>query len=139
MGARASGRSGLRTSWKASPASPATRARYGKTYNFSGSESVTIQELAELMLARRGISKRFVHLPVTLCKAMAVALGLVTRDPPLSLQAIAGMVHDADLPPDEATRDLGYLPLGVREGLSRCFPFPAPVQESRPERQEKAS
>jgi NADH dehydrogenase len=112
---------------------------YGKTYNFSGSESVTIQELAELMLARRGIRKRFVHLPVALCQAMAIALGLVTRDPPLSLQAIAGIVHDADLPPDEATRDLGYLPLGVREGLSRCFPFPAPVLESRPERQEKAS
>jgi nucleoside-diphosphate-sugar epimerase len=113
---------------------------YGKTYNFSGAESVTIQELAELMLARRGMKKRFLHLPVPLCKALAVALGLVTRDPSLSLQAIAGLVHDADLPPDEATRDLGYLPLGVREGLSRCFPLHARTQTSRPDgRQEQVS
>jgi nucleoside-diphosphate-sugar epimerase len=112
---------------------------HGKTYNLSGAESVTIRELAELMLARRGMKKRFLHLPVPLCQVAAVALGLVTPDSPLSLQAIAGIVHDADLPPDEATRDLGYLPLGVREGLARCFPFRAPTQASHPERQEQVS
>jgi nucleoside-diphosphate-sugar epimerase len=112
---------------------------YGKTYNFSGAESVTIQQLAELMLARRGMKKRFLHLPVGLCKAVAVALGLVTRNPSLSLQAIAGIVHDADLPPDEATRDLGYLPLGVREGLSACFPYPVNTESSRGERQEQVA
>jgi nucleoside-diphosphate-sugar epimerase len=108
----------------------------GKTYNFSGGEAVTIRELAELLLARRGGKKPFVHLPVPLCQAAAIALGLVMPDPPLTLQAIAGMIHDADLPPDEARRDLGYLPLGVREGLARCFPLPAKTLASRPERQE---
>ena len=112
---------------------------YGKTYNFSGGQAVTIRQLAELMLARRGTKKRFVHLPVPLCKVAAVAMGLVMRDPPLSLQAIAGLVNDADLPPDEATRDLGYVPVGVGEGLVRCFPLPAKTLSSRPERQELAS
>ncbi len=111
----------------------------GKTYNFSGGEAVTIRELAELLLARRGQRKAFVHLPVRLCQAAALGLGLLMRDPPLTLQAIAGMVHDADLPPDEASRDLGYLPLGVREGLARCFPLPATTLASRPERQELVS
>jgi nucleoside-diphosphate-sugar epimerase len=112
---------------------------HGKTYNFSGGDSVTIQELAELMLARRAQRKRFVHLPVGLCKTVARGLGLLMRDPPLSLQAIAGLVNDADLPPDEATRDLGYVPIGVREGLVRCFPLPAATPASRPERQELVS
>jgi nucleoside-diphosphate-sugar epimerase len=112
---------------------------HGKTYNFSGAEAVTIRELADLLLARRGTRKRFVHLPVPLCQAAAVALGLVMRDPPLTLQAIAGMVHDADLPPDEAAADLGYVPLGVREGLARCFPLPAETLASRTERQELVS
>ena len=112
---------------------------YGKTYNFSGGDSVTIKELAELMLARRAQRKRFLHLPVGLCKTVARGLALVMRDPPLSLQAIAGLVNDADLPPDEATRDLGYVPIGVREGLVRCFPLPAATHASRPERQELVS
>ena len=70
------------------------------------------------MLARRGQRRRFLHLPVSLCQAAALALGAVMKDPPLSLQAIAGLVNDADLPPDAAIRDLGYRPIGVREGLS---------------------
>lgn len=91
---------------------------HGQTYNFSGADSVTIKELAQLMLARRGQRRRFLHLPVPLCQAAAIALGAVMKDPPLSLQAIAGLVNDADLPPDAAIRDLGYRPKGVREGLS---------------------
>jgi nucleoside-diphosphate-sugar epimerase len=112
---------------------------YGKTYNFSGGESVTIRELADLMLARAGVRKRFVHLPVPLCQAAALAMGLVMRDPPLSLQAIAGLINDADLPPDEARADLGYVPVGVREGLARCFPLGAKTLASRPGRQELVS
>ncbi len=112
---------------------------HGKTYNFSGAESVTIRELAELMLARRGQRRPFLHLPVGLCQLVARGMGLFMKDPPLSLQAIAGLVNDADLPPDEATRDLGYVPIGVREGLSRCFPRPAETPASRPGRQELVS
>ena len=92
---------------------------HGQTYNFSGADSVTIRELAELMLARRGQRRRFLHLPVGLCQAAALAMGAVMRDPPLSLQAIAGLVNDADLSPDAAIRDLGYRPIGVRQGLSQ--------------------
>jgi nucleoside-diphosphate-sugar epimerase len=106
---------------------------HGKTYNFSGGESVTIRELAELMLARRGQRKPFLHLPVRLCQAAALAAGLLVEDPPLSLQAIAGLVNDADLLPDLATADLGYHPRGVREGLAHCFPEDASVVPKREE------
>jgi nucleoside-diphosphate-sugar epimerase len=106
---------------------------HGKTYNFSGGESVTIRELAELMLACHGQRKPFLHLPVRLCQAGAIAAGLVMDDPPLSLQAIAGLVNDADLPPDEAMADLGYRPCGVRDGLAHCFPETATVVPKREE------
>jgi NADH dehydrogenase len=91
---------------------------HGRTYNFSGADSVSIRELAELMLARRGRRRPFVHLPVFLCQAAAVAMAVVMKDPPLSLQAIAGLVNDADLSPDDAIADLGYRPIGVRQGLA---------------------
>jgi hypothetical protein len=43
--------------------------------------------------------------------------------PPLTPSAIAGIVNDADLDPTPATRELGYRPMSVREGLQRCFPI----------------
>lgn len=96
---------------------------HGKCYNFSGGESVTIRELAELMLLHGGMRKRFVSIPIPICRALATAMELTLRDPPLTHSAIAGIVQDADLDCKTATRDLGYTPLGVREGLARCFPI----------------
>ena len=62
------------------------------------------------------------HLPVPLCRAGARLLGALMARPPLTESAIAGVVNDADLDPAEATRDLGYKPIGVREGFELCFP-----------------
>jgi nucleoside-diphosphate-sugar epimerase len=100
---------------------------HGKTYNLSGGEAIAIGELARLMLQHHGIRKRFVHLPVPLCKAIATGMGAVLRDPPLNHYTIAGLVNDADLDPGEAMRDLGYRPLGVRAGFALCFPQRSPT------------
>lgn len=97
----------------------------GKLYNLSGGESITIADLARLILKHSGQSKPFVHLPVPLCQALALLAALSQRRPTLTLSAIAGLVEDADLDPSEAMRDFGYHPLGVREGFARCFPLAA--------------
>lgn len=102
---------------------PGAEVSHGKTYNFSGGESIRIRELAELMLAHRGKRRRFVHVPVPVCRALAALLGAVQRRPLLTPSSIAGIVNDADLDPAEAARDLGYRPLGVRAGFARCFPL----------------
>ena len=65
------------------------------------------------------------HLPVPLCQAFALLAAASQRRPTLTLSAIAGLTEDADLDPSEAMRDIGYRPLGVREGFARCFPLPA--------------
>jgi nucleoside-diphosphate-sugar epimerase len=95
---------------------------YGKTYNLSGGARIRLIDLARLMLAHHGQRRMFVHLPVSLARAMATCLEVLMRDPPLTQQAIAGIINDADLPPDEAERDLGYHPLDVHAGFARCFP-----------------
>ena len=108
---------------------------YGKTYNFSGGEDITIWDLAHLMLKHQGISKPFLSLPVSLCTAAAKVLEGRMARPPLTWNVIAGITQDANLDNSEARRDLGYAPIGVREGLERCFPTarvaatpsPAPV------------
>ncbi|HVY26461.1 MAG TPA: NAD-dependent epimerase/dehydratase family protein [Polyangiaceae bacterium] len=99
----------------------------GKTYNFSGPEPITMLELAHLLLETADRSRAFVRLPVWLCVALAHLLRVLFERPPLTLSAVAGIVNDADLDPTSAMRDLGYAPIGVREGIRRCFSRQAPA------------
>ena len=97
---------------------------WGKTYNFSGAEPISMRDLAVLLLEHLDRPRPFLPLPVPLCRALAFAMKLVMSQPPLTSSAIAGIVNDADLDPSDAVRDLGYHPLGVHEGFQRCFPLP---------------
>jgi NADH dehydrogenase len=97
---------------------------HGKIYNFSGADAISIADLAHLMLAYHGSQKRFIAVPVWLCRVLAGVMGLCMTRPPLTTSVIAGIVNDADLDPGEAMRDLGYRPLGIQEGFARCFPRP---------------
>ena len=94
---------------------------HGKTYNFSGPEAVTIAELGRRLLAAHGQRRLFVPLPVPLCRALAFVLARLMERPPLTTNAIAGIVNDADLDPSLAMRELGYHPITLDEGLRRCF------------------
>lgn len=97
---------------------------YGKTYNFSGGEEITIWDLAHLMLKHQRIAKPFLPLPVSLCTTAARLLEGRMARPPLTWNVIAGITQDANLDNTEARRDLGYAPIGIHEGLQRCFPLP---------------
>jgi nucleoside-diphosphate-sugar epimerase len=95
------------------------RITFGKIYNLSGGETVTLRELALLMLERQGRSKPMLAIPATLCAIAARAWGLWHRQPLLMEHTMAGLVQDADLDPSQAMQDLGYRPLGVREGIKK--------------------
>jgi nucleoside-diphosphate-sugar epimerase len=97
---------------------------HGKTYNFSGGDAISMIDMARLMLRHHGQRRRFLRVPVPLCRAAARVMPLFMRRPPLTPNVIAGVVNDADLDPGPAMRDLGYRPLGVVEGFRRCFPNP---------------
>src|SRR5919112_2455810 len=63
---------------------------YGKTYNFSGGEEISIRDLAQLMLKHQGITKPFLSLPVSLCTQLAQVLEKRMARPPLTWNIIAG-------------------------------------------------
>ena len=92
---------------------------FGKTYNLSGGETVTLRELAELMLKQRGRSKPMVTVPASLCRVAARVWGVLNHRPMLMEHTLAGLTQDADLDHSTATLDLGYKPLGVRAGILR--------------------
>jgi len=99
---------------------------YGKTYAFSGSEEISIWDLGKEMLRRQGISKPFVPVPVWICKIIAAVMGATMKKPPLTWNAIAGLTQDANPDWSAAKADIGYNPIGVREGLDRSLGVPAP-------------
>jgi NADH dehydrogenase len=94
---------------------------HGKTYNFSGPEAISIADFGRLLLRVHGERRLFVPVPVPLCRALAVVLARLMKRPPLTPNAIAGIVNDADLDPGLAMREIGYRPLALEEGIRRCF------------------
>jgi nucleoside-diphosphate-sugar epimerase len=102
---------------------------FGKTYNLSGAEAISMLELAQLLLAHHDRARPMLHIPVPLCRALAWLGALLLERPALTHSAIAGVVNDADLDPSQAMRELGYDPLGVREGFRRCFPIATPSSD----------
>lgn len=97
---------------------------YGKIYNFSGGEEVSIRDLARLMLKHQGLSKPFLPIPVPLCRLAAFVMERTMKRPPLTQYAISRILHEAASDNSDARRDLGYEPVGVTEGLKRCYPVP---------------
>jgi len=100
---------------------------FGKTYNFSGAEAISMRELAELLLLHLDRPRPFLSVPVWMCRALAAVLPLVMQRPPLTSSAIAGVINDANLDPTLAMTELGYAPLAVRAGFQRCYPIAAQV------------
>lgn len=95
----------------------------GKTYNFSGGSSISMIDFARLCLVLLGSEDKLIlHIPVTICRILAVIMAKVTRKPLLRWNMIAGVIQDADLDPSEAMKDLGYRPLPVETKLKDCFP-----------------
>jgi NADH dehydrogenase len=96
---------------------------YGKTYNFSGGEEISMRRFALLCLRLMGKERKpVVGVPVWLCMVLSSLMRLVMKRPPLRWPVIAGVIQDANLDPSEAMRDLGYHPAAVSRMLPRCFP-----------------
>lgn len=90
---------------------------YGKTYNLSGGETISIRELAALIAARNGWQRAIFGLPVSLCRAGAQLYARATGKGLLAEHTLVGLTQDAALENDGALRDLDYRPRGVRQGL----------------------
>lgn len=96
---------------------------HGKTYNFTGGQEISIRDLAKLMLRHQGVEKPFVHIPLPICRAAALVMERMMKNPPLTGYAITRIEQNASPDNAEARRDLGYDPIGVTEGMERSFPL----------------
>jgi nucleoside-diphosphate-sugar epimerase len=96
---------------------------YGKVYDFCGDEPISMIDFSRLCMKLAGIQhKPVIHLPVWLCRFIALVMKIFMHNPPLKWQVIAGIIQDANLDPETAKKDLGYNPAKVSECLPDCFP-----------------
>jgi nucleoside-diphosphate-sugar epimerase len=96
---------------------------YGKTYNFSGSEEITIWNLAKLMLKHQGLSKQFIAVPVPICKFIAAIMERGMKEPPLTNYAISRILQDAAPDNSAVKEDLDFNPIGITKGMDICYPI----------------
>ncbi len=100
---------------------------FGKTYNLSGPEPITLRALGKLILELGGRPSG--HSCTCRCRSAARSppcLARVMKNPPLTPYAVAGFTNDADLDCSEAVRDLGYARRAACATVSpRCFPASA--------------
>ena len=94
---------------------------YGKTYNFSGGEAISMMDLARLLVRQMRLRRVIVPVPEMLWRAALPLLGLVVGSKALARQILAGFTQDADLDNSSARRDLGYEPLAAGVGIRRYF------------------
>jgi len=95
---------------------------YGKIYNFSGGEEISIWDFAHLLLEHHEKRKIIIPIPVWLCKLFASIMEATMKQPLLTWNIIAGISQDANLDHSLAKSDIGYNPIGIREGLQKYFP-----------------
>ncbi len=93
---------------------------YGKTYDFCGGERIRMWDFAKLALDKENHKKSFVPIPIPLCRLIAFGMESLMNTPPLTSYAISRIEENADYDISAAREDLGYRPVGVREGIWKC-------------------
>ena len=96
---------------------------YGKIYNFSGGQEISIWDMTKLVLKHKGIKKLFIPVPVFLCNILAAILEKIMKKPFLTRYAISRILQEASADNSEVKKDLGYNPIGITDGLEICYPL----------------
>ena len=96
-------------------------ATIGKTYMIGGRDEISLNEFLAKLGAAAGARRPAIHLPIPVALLIARALGLITKNPPLTVDNVLGVkqVQRVEIGPAQA--DFGFDPIGFAEGLKRTF------------------
>ncbi len=100
---------------------PANPICYGKVYNFSGGESYSLKQLAQIFLKELGLSKKIIPVPVWAAKLLVRIIEamqpVVKFNTNINWQTLSGLIQDADLDNSLAKKELGYNPRSFEKSL----------------------
>jgi len=93
----------------------------GKTYMLGGADEVSLNEFMAELARARGLKRPLIHIPLPLAMVLARAFSILLKNPPITVDNVKGVREAQRVEQEPAERDLGYRPLGLREGLRRTF------------------
>ena len=95
-----------------------------REYDLGGADPMEFNAMIRAILAARGKRKPLIHIPLAVCLALARALGLAMKNPPVTVDNVLGVRWASHIDNGPAERDLGFRPRPFGEGLRQCFPVP---------------
>lgn len=95
----------------------------GKDYDLTGAEYLTFNRFVEEIMSALTIKKKLFHIPFNITFFMMKMLSLVLKNPPITIDNLLGYKQEIISHSNLAKRDLGYKPIGIREGIKKTI-FP---------------
>jgi NADH dehydrogenase len=103
---------------------------FGKTYTLGCRDAITFNDFIRGVLRGQGKRKLLLHIPFWFCFPVARVLGLILKNPPVTVDNLVGLKQMKAPEIVAAQADFGFAPLTFAEGLQRTFaptpPTPAP-------------
>ena len=94
----------------------------GMTYTLGCEDAITFNEFIRGIGRAQGKRKWLLHAPLWFCFPVARLLGLVLKNPPVTVDNLVGIKQMKAPEIDSAKRDFGFAPLTFEQGLERSFP-----------------
>jgi predicted dehydrogenase/nucleoside-diphosphate-sugar epimerase len=98
-----------------------TPATIGKTYDIGGFDALEFNQFIKEILKALGKRKMCFHLPIPVALAMARALSLLMKNPPLTPDNVTGIQTVRHVDISAAQRDFGFAPRSFAQGLRGIF------------------
>ncbi|MFQ5963080.1 MAG: NAD-dependent epimerase/dehydratase family protein [Candidatus Scalinduaceae bacterium] len=91
----------------------------GKYYNISGRDIVSVEKMIKRILARKGIKKLIVKIPVWILYPFAFVLEMFFTNPPFTRASLITATQDGILDHSLIRDELGFRPVSFEEGLAK--------------------
>jgi nucleoside-diphosphate-sugar epimerase len=99
----------------------------GQSYALGGGDVITFNDFLRGVLREQGLRKPLVHVPFWVCFPAARLLGLVLRNPPVTVDNLVGLKQMTAPDIEPARRDFGFAPPTFAERLHETFAAQAAV------------
>lgn len=96
-------------------------ATAGKAYALGGGDVITFNDFIRGVLREQGLRKPLVHVPFWVCFPAARMLGLVLRNPPVTVDNLVGLKQMKAPDIEPARHDFGFAPPTFAERLHETF------------------
>ncbi|MBI1784656.1 NAD-dependent epimerase/dehydratase family protein [Candidatus Sumerlaeota bacterium] len=93
----------------------------GKTYMIGGADEITFDEFLKEIARASGIRRPTIHIPISFALVIARVLGVVTKNPPITVDNVLGIKQARRVLIDGAISDFNFQPRKFAEGLKDSF------------------